>query len=154
METTVPFVSDDDKVEVASCFGLGSLVMSWLAHGKFLKLWTWPMWHTLLSRRSISNRGSNPNLCHWNGKLFLYMTMPFHMQQIQRVTTNKRSVSKMVVSCCETSGASARGMYMFLAGNFQRKRSYGMPYPQQGIFLQKKFRNLQIQWISAWYPAF
>ena len=38
MEATVPFVSDDNKVEVASCFGLGSLVMSWLDHEKFPKV--------------------------------------------------------------------------------------------------------------------
>ena len=38
MEATVPSVSDDSKVEVVSCFGLGSLVMSWLAQGKFLKV--------------------------------------------------------------------------------------------------------------------
>ena len=66
--------------------------------------------------------------------IFIYDNAPSHAANTT-VATNKRSVSKMVVSCCETSGASARGMYMFLAGNFQRKRNYGMPYPQQGIFL-------------------
>ena len=38
MEATVPFVSDDSKVEVASCFGLGPFVMIWLAPRKFLKV--------------------------------------------------------------------------------------------------------------------
>ena len=38
MEATVPFVSDDNKVEVASCFGLESLAMSFLAHRKFLRM--------------------------------------------------------------------------------------------------------------------
>ena len=86
MEATVPLVSDDNKVEVASCFVLGSLVMSWLAYGKFQKVWKWPLWHTLISWRSISNRGSNPNICHWKGKWFFCMAMPRHMQWRQRVT--------------------------------------------------------------------
>ena len=34
MEATVPFVPDDSKVEVASSFGLGSLVMSMVGSWK------------------------------------------------------------------------------------------------------------------------
>ena len=38
IEATVPFASDDNMVEVASCFRLGSLVMTWLAHENFPKV--------------------------------------------------------------------------------------------------------------------
>ena len=98
-----------------------------------------------------------------------------HMQRRQRVPTYRRRQRvppiedrfkkwssswsglhfRRIWTPSKTCGASLRGRYMFLDGNFQLKRSYGVPYPQlRTTFIQKKFRNLQIRWISAWYPSF